>query len=54
MINAMVFDGSVRRLTDQESRHPVLWYPKGTQVNRFAFQSGNVMTADFDQFGVIP
>ena len=54
MINAMFFDGSVRRLTDKESRNPVFWYPKGTKVNPMAFGSGKVMTADFDRFGVIP
>jgi len=31
-INAMFFDGSVRRLSDYESRNPVFWYPKGTKV----------------------
>jgi len=32
-INALFFDGSVRRLSDYESRNPVYWYPKGTKVN---------------------
>ena len=33
MINALFFDGSVRRLDDRQSRDPVLWYPKGAVVN---------------------
>jgi prepilin-type N-terminal cleavage/methylation domain-containing protein/prepilin-type processing-associated H-X9-DG protein len=32
-INALFFDGSVRRLSDYESRNPIYWYPKGTRVN---------------------
>ncbi|MCK4341013.1 MAG: type II secretion system protein [Phycisphaerae bacterium] len=32
MINALFFDGSVRRLNDRESRNPVLWYPRGSVV----------------------
>jgi prepilin-type processing-associated H-X9-DG protein len=34
MINALFFDGSVRRMNDQQSRDPVLWYPKGASVNQ--------------------
>ncbi len=33
MINAMFFDGSVRRLDDRTSRDPVYWYPTGSVVN---------------------
>lgn len=32
-INALFFDGSVRRLNDKQSRNPEYWYPKGTIVN---------------------
>lgn len=31
-INALFFDGSVRRLGDKQSRNPVLWYPRGTEI----------------------
>ena len=31
-INALFFDGSVRRLNDRASRNPVFWYPKGAPV----------------------
>jgi len=33
-INAMFFDGSVRRYSDQDSRRSVYWYPKGSKVNK--------------------
>ncbi len=35
-INAMYFDGSVRKLNDRQSRNPVLWYPKGGIVQSMA------------------
>lgn len=31
-INALFFDGSIRRLNDKESRNPMYWYPSGTKV----------------------
>lgn len=31
-INALMFDGSVQRFGDRESRNPVYWYPKGSVV----------------------
>lgn len=31
-VNALFFDGSVRRLNDKESRNPVYWYPRGAKV----------------------
>jgi prepilin-type N-terminal cleavage/methylation domain-containing protein/prepilin-type processing-associated H-X9-DG protein len=34
LINALFFDGSVRRLDDRQSRDPVYWYPKGTVVTK--------------------
>jgi len=33
-INALFFDGSVRRLSDQDSRKSVYWYPRGAKVNK--------------------
>ena len=33
-INAMFFDGSVRRLSDVDSRKSIYWYPKGAKVTK--------------------
>ena len=33
-INALFFDGSVRRLADVDSRKSVYWYPKGAKVTK--------------------
>jgi prepilin-type N-terminal cleavage/methylation domain-containing protein/prepilin-type processing-associated H-X9-DG protein len=41
-INALFFDGSVRRLGDRASRNPVPWYPRGSIVN----DASNVMLED--------
>lgn len=54
MINAMFFDGSVRRLTDKQSRNPIYWYPKGSKTGRFGFSASQVMTGDFDAGDEIP
>jgi prepilin-type processing-associated H-X9-DG protein len=35
-INALFFDGSVRRLNDRQSRDPRPWYPKGTRITKAA------------------
>jgi prepilin-type N-terminal cleavage/methylation domain-containing protein len=51
-INAMFFDGSVRRLTDRQSRNPVYWYPRGSEVTYGGANEG--MTADFEQGDLIP
>jgi prepilin-type processing-associated H-X9-DG protein len=39
-VNALFFDGSVRRLTDRASRTPNLWYPKGAKV--YKYQQGMI------------
>ncbi len=51
-INAMFFDGSVRRLDDKESRSPVLWYPRGTKVTGNGVNEG--MIDDFEVGDRIP
>ncbi len=49
-IDAMFFDGSVRRLNDRQSRNPVFWYPKGTVVNLPA----EGMTDELPQGSLVP
>ncbi len=39
-INALFFDGSVRRLDDRASRDPTLWYPKDSVVSNGAAAEG--------------
>ncbi len=50
-INAMFFDGSVRRLNDQESRNPVYWYPRGSEVQGSA---NELMVNDLGVGDLIP
>jgi prepilin-type N-terminal cleavage/methylation domain-containing protein len=52
MINAMFFDGSVRRLNDRQSRNPVFWYPRGSKVTYGGELDG--MTDDLQQGDFIP
>jgi prepilin-type N-terminal cleavage/methylation domain-containing protein/prepilin-type processing-associated H-X9-DG protein len=51
-MNALFFDGSVRRLNDRQSRNPAYWYPKGTVVNPSA--AGEVMIDDLCPGDVVP
>lgn len=51
-INAVFFDGSVRRFGDRQSRNPVHWYPRGTLVKPSA--AGQVMIEDVAPGGRIP
>lgn len=51
-INAMFFDGSVRRLGDKESRAPGLWYPRGSKVTGGGVSQG--MIDDFEAGDWIP
>jgi prepilin-type N-terminal cleavage/methylation domain-containing protein/prepilin-type processing-associated H-X9-DG protein len=51
-INAAFFDGSVRRLSDRESRSAVLWYPRGTVVQESA--TYEAMNSDFIPGDKIP
>ena len=45
-INALFFDGSVRRLADQDSRKSVYWYPKGAKVSTTSV-GGKVMIDEY-------
>lgn len=53
-IDALFFDGSVRTLTDQQSRNPVYWYPRGSRVSRTNFTSSAVMNDDLKSGDLIP
>lgn len=50
-INALFFDGSVRRLSDKDSRNPVYWYPRGSRVNG---PVSELMTADLIVGDLVP
>ncbi|MEW6250657.1 MAG: type II secretion system protein [Planctomycetota bacterium] len=49
-VNALFFDGSVRRLNDKASRDPVLWYPKGALVRK-PYEG---MTSDLQAGDLVP
>jgi prepilin-type processing-associated H-X9-DG protein len=51
-VNAMFFDGSVRRLDDRDSRNPVFWYPRGAVVTASGVCEG--MTGDLEVGDEIP
>jgi prepilin-type N-terminal cleavage/methylation domain-containing protein/prepilin-type processing-associated H-X9-DG protein len=52
-INALFFDGSVRRLSDRESRNPVYWYPRGSKVSNDASRT-EMMLEDLEPGDLIP
>lgn len=50
-MNAVFFDGHVKRMTDRESRNITYWYPKGAKVHP-SHQAGDGMTNEEARFEI--